>query len=231
MRTIRKRSPPVSYVEWKRTPPTPGRKRDYEDLRNALGGVIADVEDSLFREQGGICAYTGKSLGEPAGQRKQFHVEHIEPGEGADAPGSIEYSNMLACWPEPDRPEEPGFGAREKGAWWNAGEFVSPLSSGSGARFKFSWTGRIEPAREADEAARRTIEVLALNHRNLVAWRRQAIYGELRPRGVLVSPRKAGTLLNALEEAAARLDAGLDERLEEYEFVLRDMLRRHSARK
>lgn len=231
MRRIRKRSPPASFVEWSRSPPTPGRTRDYEELRSHPD-VREDLEVALFQEQGGVCAYTGKSLGSPDADRR-FHVEHVVPQSEGGAPGSIDYANMVACWPEPNRAREAEFGARKKAGWWEKDEvgsplFVSPLKEGCERRFQFSRRGRIAARNESDRAACRTIDVLNLNHPRLVAERRRAIQGVLE---LGASRDKIDRLLRRFKNACEALDTGSRNiRLEEFEFALRDILERMLAR-
>jgi uncharacterized protein (TIGR02646 family) len=133
----------------------------YEELRRS--SCIADVEESLFQEQGGICAYTGHRLRLEKGNANNprdvdFHIEHIIPQKyckqqygnyGKDA----DYQNMLACWPRPNCSFEPSYGAKRKDKWPSPAQqnmFVSPLSLNCTSRFVFKRKGEIEQALERE---------------------------------------------------------------------------------
>jgi uncharacterized protein (TIGR02646 family) len=241
MRTIIKRPTPKALTEWRQPRLAgnkgPGMECTYEELRRDQD-VLRAVEDGLFVEQGGICAYTGHPLelgvGEGDGtsaRRVGFHIEHLKSQErcrnlnGADYGEDASYINMVACWPPPNCGYQLPYGAHEKASWPTPAEdhlFVSPLATSCGQRFRFDRKGGIEPASPDDEAARTTIRRLGLDNAELKALRRSTIDGELRGIGL----RDARRSLQRLRDDAGRLDAGEDVRLAAYCFAVEQALER-----
>lgn len=233
MRTIEKRPPPASLVRWRQERVAAKDSErlpiDYQELRRS--SAIDDVECALFEEQGGICAYTGVSLGGIDGDDRRFHVEHVRPQRHCDPGEDTEYSNMVACWPEPGRSPEPEFGARKKRDWPHPDaerRFVSPLQEDCASRFRFTHSGRIEPRNPDDDAARETIDRLGLAHPKLDAWRKEAIDGTVRPRGAVIDRKRALKRLRALREDCAALDDGRNVRLPEFAFAILQIMGRYA---
>lgn len=88
VRYIKKRASPKLLEQW-RAPRLvkdagPGLTCSYGELRRDQD-VLDAVEDGLFAEQGGICAYTGQSIrlgssGTNSPRREVgFHIEHLLP--------------------------------------------------------------------------------------------------------------------------------------------------------
>ncbi|TKD12375.1 TIGR02646 family protein [Polyangium fumosum] len=235
MRTIKKRPPPSALVEWraKRLTKDPGEgmKCTYEELRRDTSALPA-VEDGLFAEQGGICAYTGIQIrldasSEP--RKVDFHLEHVTPQKHCIYGQDADYGNLVACWPRPNCGFEPLFGAVTKKSWPSPEEkhlFVSPLDPGCTARFSFNHRGEISPADEKDDAAKTTIEKLGLAHATLTDLRRGAILGALQPPGRLLSLEQARRLLATLKADAEKLDQGGSVRLRAFSFVIEQVLPR-----
>jgi hypothetical protein len=130
LRTIVKRPQPDALTRW-RQPRLAAAKADgmecsYAELRRDKDAIYA-VEDALFSEQGGICAYTGLPLsltleGGGLPRKVGFHVEHLKSQErcrrldGAVYGEDADYRNLVACWPPPNCGYELPYGARVKGA-------------------------------------------------------------------------------------------------------------------
>jgi hypothetical protein len=91
--------------------------------------------------------------------------------KGAD----LDFGNLLACFPREAMRGAYRYGAQEKGSWWDAKLFVSPLVPACEQRFRFSIDGDI-CAVGANDAASKTIEVLALDNAALTEDRRRAIH-------------------------------------------------------
>lgn len=225
MRAIRKRQPPASFTAW-RAPRMaanrpPGTDCSYEEMRRSAE-VVGDVELALLREQGGLCAYTGRLIG--AGAHGDFHLEHLIPQAHCAYGEDADYRNLVACWPRPNCGFEPRYGARRKGNWpfpEEQAHFLSPLRADCTARFRFNHRGEISPARDDDEAARRTIEQLGLNEREITELRRSAIRGALSPRGVWLTLPQCRRLLEALDRVAHTVDNEGNGQLPAYWFALR----------
>jgi len=237
MRTIYKRPPPNVYTEW-RLPRMAADRPDgmvctYAELRRATS-VLEAVEDSLFAEQGGICAYTGLKIGlmQTAARKIQFHLEHLIPQRpqvyeyGKDA----DYSNLVACWPPPNQPAEPTFGARKKGNWPSQaeqGSFLSPTSANCGTRFTFNHRGEISATNPADDPALRTIDRLGLDNKELTNLRQMRIRGVLNPgKAKLIKLNEAEKLLKEMQMDAEIVRSGGTAQLMEFCFAVEPALER-----
>jgi hypothetical protein len=147
LRRIIKRAPPARLTEWRQprlaANKPAGMDCTYDELRRDAA-TIAAVEDSLFAEQGGICAYTGYPLTlESAPREVGFHCEHLKSQkrcrelDGAHYGEDTDYQNLVACWPWPNFGSKLPWGADRKGAWPATAEahlFVSPLIVQRGQR-------------------------------------------------------------------------------------------------
>ena len=168
MRRIRKTHPPKVFRAWFE------ENKDLDCSYDALVGKPAHVELKmhLIKEQGFLCAYTGHEVDE-----NNSHVEHLKPQNECVGNEDIEYRNMVACFPYNGGDLSYGYGAPIKGGWWDETLFISPLSSKCERRFAFSWSGRIQENPKNHVAAKITIEVLGLSHKNLVHLRKKAVVG------------------------------------------------------
>ena len=101
-----------------------------------------------------------------------FHVEHLKPrticnkeqqDQGNIISESLDYRNMVACYPKDENNTSCSFGAKFKDDWWNEEEFISPCQEDCERRFVFSWSGNVSPALDNDYAATQTIKKLRLN--------------------------------------------------------------------
>ncbi|MGE0126518.1 MAG: hypothetical protein AB7U82_00315 [Blastocatellales bacterium] len=244
MRTIRKRPAPNALAEW-RAPRlaanrSEGMECDYEQMRRSPE-VLEAVEDGLFAEQGGICAYTGHRIGLRAAsggdaieRAVDFHIEHMTPQKyckpkhgnyGKDA----DYENLAACWPRPNCGFEPAYGAKKKGNWpapENQSRFVSPLLANCSARFGFNRRGEIIAAQPDDEAASETIKRLGLNHSTLAELRREAIRGALNPASRPIKLAEARKLLQQMRQASDSVDQGVSVQLMPFCFAIQPALER-----
>jgi uncharacterized protein (TIGR02646 family) len=239
MRTIRKQAVPNALTQW-RMPRLAanrpgGMECTYAEMRRAPD-VLAAVEDGLFREQGGICAYTGQRIGLATasttltGPRAvDFHIEHLTPQAYCAYGQDADYANMVACWPRPNCGFEPAYGARKKGAWPAPQEqehFVSPLRADCAARFMFNHRGEITAARIGDSAALGTIQRLGLNHATLVELRRAAIRGALFPASRPLGLAAARKLLRRMRRDAEEVDLGMRTQLMPFCFAAQPALER-----
>jgi uncharacterized protein (TIGR02646 family) len=218
MRWIRKRTEPRELTEWRlryRTDVNFGYDllRKDQMVTNALTG-------SLLEEQGWLCAYTGRSIDDLS-----CHIEHLKAqahcvrGEGED----VSYRNLVACFPGPNYGGEYPYGAHQKKAWPAPGEehqFLSPLEESCERRFHFSYGGKVKPANGTDEAARRTIEKLKLDHSELTDLRRAAIRGALQPNDRWLTRKQAEHLLQRYNTPARG-------KLPEFHFVLKQAVSNH----
>ena len=213
----------------------PATQCDYESLRKAPG-VLEVVENGLFAEQGGICAYTGHQIyltpADPqhgTNRDVKFHIEHLTPQDHCAYGQDADYVNLVACWPRPNCGFEPAYGAKKKDNWpapEEQGLFVSPLRPDCSSRFKYNHRGEIAAAQNNDVPAETTIEKLGLAHHTLTELRRNAIRGALNPASRQIKLTEAQKLLADMKHAAAQLNAGIAAKLMPFCFAIEPALQR-----
>lgn len=239
MRTIRKQPTPNALTQW-RMPRLAanrpaGMECTYAELRREPNALQA-VENGLFGEQGGICAYTGHRIRlKPADlvmgvhRTVDFHIEHLTPQAHCIYGQDTDYANLVACWPPPNCGFEPAYGARKKDSWPSASEqaqFVSPLRQDCSTRFTFNRLGKISSVREDDDAASKTIKRLGLNHDTLTALRRAAIRGALNPASRPIKLTDARKLMKRMQQDLDNLDRGIPTELLSFCFAIQPALER-----
>ena len=219
MRWIKKTAPPRALVEWRQkyqTDPNFGY-----NLMHLDKAVLAELEAQLLEEQGYLCAYTGRRIGQGS-----FHLEHLKPQDFCTPEEATDYRNLFACYPEPNRRVGCDYGAVQKGNFPKPGEealFVAPTDPTCERRFHYTLAGHVRPANEADAAAQRTIEALNLDDpEELVPLRRSAVQAVLFPdKKTPLSRERAQTLLEKYQQSTGKLP--------QFHFALCDTLRRHIA--
>ena len=125
-----------------------------------------------MKEQGHICCYCERRLTDG-----DSHIEHFNP-QSNNAVDPLDYANILcSCQNQlkPKQEEEPRHCGHLKGNWFDDHLLVSPLDPGCEVHFAYTADGKIQPARESDDAARMTIKKLGLNINKLSALRKKAI--------------------------------------------------------
>ncbi|HUN83305.1 MAG TPA: retron system putative HNH endonuclease [Terracidiphilus sp.] len=207
MRRIIKGPEPPELERWKQE-----NAEIPENLRySALHGTqTADIKEHLLLEQGYLCGYTMQAIS----TIDDCHIEHVisQRQLGAATPETLDYSNMIACFPgrRPPYDWEPKYpyGAQaKKDSSITTQNFVSPLTEDVGSRFRYLADGRVE-SKSGDKAAASTIEILRLDHEALTGLRKAAI--EERVLDVALSLEEAQLL------AAEALIPGSDGRLPEF---------------
>ena len=180
MRHIVKSSPPNELTEWRLNHKVnePGREYTYSTMRSN-SSTLDSVNRSLYREQGGICAYTEHKITSKRDERVGFHIEHLLPqsqcvsGDGLDT----DYKNMVAAWPRPGNGTIP-YGAHRKDDWPSQSEFsafVSPLAENCENSITFNHKGEVSAMSPNDSDAAETINRLGLDHYELETRRKEAI--------------------------------------------------------
>lgn len=227
MRWIQKKNEPQKLTEW--------RSRYVSDINFGYAlmrqshDVVKEVVENLLQEQGWLCAYTGLRIDgytDPNNlQHCYCHIEHVKPQDHCTPVETVSYNNIVACYPAPNPLSKTGYGAEQKGNWPTPLEqhlFVSPLDASCETRFVFNLRGEIKARNAEDQAAKTTIEKLALDHKELTAYRKAAIQGVL------------GTKNNlSLKDARSRLrnlKYRQGTRLEPFCFVLVQALEKHILR-
>ncbi len=165
MKYIQKGKEPQNFSDWKATQKSLGFNYDYECLLNP---EKRSVHSSLLSEQGYICCYCCMRV-----EQSNSHIEHLAPQSKTDSELSVDYTNMLAsCGRDPNWPEYCGNKKQ------NLSIRVSPLQANCEEFFSYSSSGEILPTTNNlahPKDAQTTIEVLGLNHYDLMQGRIQAL--------------------------------------------------------
>ena len=138
----------------------------YGDLREP---EKKEVKVSLMKEQGHICCYCERQLTDD-----DSHIEHFNP-QSNNAVNPLDYTNMLCSCQDQLKKGEPRHCGNSKDNWFDKYLLISPLDSNCERRFAYTADGKIHPANESDDAARKTIEKLNLNIEILNDLRKKAI--------------------------------------------------------
>ena len=167
MRGSAKGREPKELRAWKKLQLASGIKLEYQ----ALPGNERDaMRRSLYAEQTGQCVYCGRGIS--LGRRESFHIEHFRPRWNYPTL-QLDYANLfMSCGPD----GEPGVGetcGRHKGDWFDENYHIPPVPESCAQRFRFRASGNIVGDGSAE--AQRMIEVLNLDHRELVTARRELI--------------------------------------------------------
>ncbi len=196
MRWIDKGREPAALVKWKRENPSCRYRELPSDVKN-------EVREALLAEQGFLCAYTMRRIDAESCHVEHFHPQSAYPGE------TLDYANLLACWPLPGRCGPATCGAEYKAD--STEDICSPTSRADVVgQFLFGLDGKVTGA---SEKAERTVRVLNLNEANLVRDRRRALLGALRigdrrhSAAKALSAKEARRLAETMEkkDAAGRL--------------------------
>lgn len=183
MRTITKGAEPHELLNWKRA-----NQATPQNLNYRGGDFPAEsVRKALLAEQLHLCAYTMKVLQtatqcEAQGQDSSHacHIEHVLPQARKIDAETIDFQNMLACFPPSRSGVACGYGAQAKASYDPAtNDFVSPLTAATEQHFKFYRDGTIEGVTPAGRA---TVKVLRLDHAALKSDRAAVIKGRLEPK-------------------------------------------------
>ncbi|TLP75170.1 TIGR02646 family protein [Pseudomonas nitroreducens] len=213
MRRITKTHPPKEVREWREA------NREINHTYRDLLGTAAHgaLKAKLLAEQGGLCAYTGRSI-----DNHSSHIEHIKPQCECAEWEDVEYRNVVACFPGDGGDVSHGYGAPVKASWWDEQRFVSPLSTDCERLFTFVWSGHVYPNPKSHDAATSTIEALRLDAESLRQLRKARIYGffGLGPK-TRTQPLSIADAKTALANIERRDREG---RLQEFCFVLKQLL-------
>jgi hypothetical protein len=208
MRAIIKAGEPHALLNWKRD-----NAEFPENLKYGRANFPSEeVRCSLLTEQHYLCAYTLQRLKTPAQcEALEFktahscHIEHLLPqcreklhlankvvkfftfGE------DIDYKNMVACYPDSRNKIHCDYGAKFKDDYdpYEDGLFVFPHAAAVEHHFLFTADGHISG--QTPEGIN-TVNVLKLDHPELIARRAAAIDGAIRPRNKEISAAEARRL-------------------------------------
>lgn len=136
---------------------------------NAAGGIYTTTKATLLKEQGSICCYCEREIGDSS-----CHIEHLH-GKGRFPKQMFQYENLLAsCDGFPDKADHCcGHKRAQQG---NPDLPISPLDANCESRFRYTGLGTIKPATEGDADAENTIAALGLNSRKLCGMRKALMH-------------------------------------------------------
>ncbi|MGX4641659.1 hypothetical protein [Massilia sp. SYSU DXS3249] len=183
MRSINKSAEPRELINWKAE-----NAKTPENLTYGGGGFPSEaVRKSLLTEQFYLCAYTLKRLQTVADcqatgndTRASCHIEHVLPQARKISAETIDYRNMVACYPPSQSSVATEYGAPIKKDYDPQSQpFVSPLLPNAERHFKFQKDGEIIGSTAEGIA---TVKILNLNHRTLSSNRAAVIRGSLFPK-------------------------------------------------
>jgi len=177
MRFIRENNPPEALIRCLALRRKAGQALDYDEVgqvevNGEMLSVTTEIRKARIADQGGICAYTMMRIGEST-----CHNEHLVPRSVSKNDGKVDqtldYRNIVACYPQREDTGGCGFGAAARGIKKLE---VTPLDSTCEQRIRFDRaSGRVESANPCDTAITELLDdVLILNHENLIARRLEA---------------------------------------------------------
>lgn len=191
---------PAEFREWRRQN-AKGVNYSYDALP---GDVKRAVRAALLKDQRYLCAYTMKKIWEV-----RSHIEHFLP-QSTHPESDLDYHNMLACYPG-DREGMVPYGATYKKD--SDVDILNPHDPNVDGEFRYSSNGEIIGK---SEPARRTIEVLNLNHEQLCADRKNIMQRWRK--------RLYGTKSGVAKCRKIMADYESSDRLPEYYGVIRQVL-------
>ena len=165
MRGSAKGEPPEALRAWKVGQLAADIEPRYADLS---GAPRQATKQALFIEQTGQCVYCGRAI--ELNERNTHHVEHFRP-RALFPDRELDYGNLfLSCGPQQRRGgPQPTCGNRKK-AWFDEDCHVEPApEEACQRRFVFASDGWIRG--DGSPESDRMIDVLNLNHRELIAER------------------------------------------------------------
>lgn len=173
MRYIQKNEQPEALINWKAQRNAAGQSLDFQVLgRVEVDGNDVDVKQAIkeqrLRDQGHLCAYTLMRIG-----RDSSHVEHLKPQALSRSEGRIEetidYANMVLCYPKREDKGGVGFGAPHRGDTKLA---VTPREERCETLIEYKLDGSVSS--EDPDVTDMIDEVLNLNHPTLIDRRRDS---------------------------------------------------------
>ncbi|WP_332450037.1 retron system putative HNH endonuclease [Methanoculleus sp.] len=178
MRYIAKHDEPKKFRDWKALA-NEDWKPSFDILQNPEKTVL---KESLLDEQGYICCYCETYI-----DVDTCHIEHFCPQSSSQSRSralDIDYNNMHCSCDGTDENESKKIiglhcGKKKDDDFFKG--LISPLSKECQNRFIYPPTGEIGPADDEDIAAKRTIELLALDLPKLRSLRKAAIDAFLDP--------------------------------------------------
>jgi uncharacterized protein (TIGR02646 family) len=184
VRHIDNHKAPQALIDWVAQQKSLGYNLHFDVLgRVSVAGVESDVKQAIkaqrLKDQGYLCAYTMVRISE-----SDCHIEHIIPrtlsNEAGHPEETVEYRNMVACFPLDETEGKCPFGAHAREDRLLP---ITPMDPGCETRMRFQTNGRVEAVNPSDsDIALITdpdVHLLRLNHPRLIDWRKAAIEGAI----------------------------------------------------
>lgn len=162
MKHVVKDAEPASFTQWKRQ----NRTANWQAFSG--GEIYQTLRTALIGQQAQMCCYCEIALT----AHIDAHIEHLKDKDNYPQ-YQFDFANLLVSCQHNDccgHKKANGFFA----------DMVTPLQHDCQSRFIYSGSGEILPTDEADQFARQTIDLLALNCKRLKD-RRQSIIKALDP--------------------------------------------------
>ena len=158
MRYINRQESPKVFERWQANNPTA--------IWNDFSGnnEYQEVKKQLINQQEQMCAYCEIAI---TVDGNSSHIEHLKDRHNYPQE-TFNYDNFIASCQHTD-----SCGHKKGTNYFNG--FVSPFDSNCQSRFTYTGNGRIIPADENDEDAKKTIDILGLNCKRLVDRRKGII--------------------------------------------------------
>ena len=153
MKHVSKGQSPAEFEEWKASANADWQPT-YASLQNPQKHAL---HRSLLAEQGWVCCYCGRRIGQA-----DSHMEHFRPQEAH--PGlALSYDNLHASCLRDTRPGLPLHCGHAKGGRFDADLHLSPLDPGCEDRFVYTLLGEIGPRELGDPRADYMVDLLKLD--------------------------------------------------------------------
>jgi uncharacterized protein (TIGR02646 family) len=168
MRHIVHGEPPQSIKDAFREQPLPTNTKEAWNGFNS-----AEVRESLWELQHGLCAYCERTLPLHPGSSS---IDHVVPKSQVPS-GTFRYSNLLLCCSDPNTCNLHKRGKHFEGAddtgRWREG-FIAPTQPRCATSFVYKRDGSIAPsATAAQDDAKDTLKIVNLNFEDLKTERRE----------------------------------------------------------
>ena len=171
MKYIRKGRKPAKLAKFERENAGTPQVAMYDGLTSDVRRALAVA---MLKDQGHLCAYTMRRIGQSEDFAADCHIEHMFSRE-ARPDLQLDYRNMILCAPGRDKPRCEWGARRKDNAVVNEGNFVFPLRADCETRLRYRLDGSVCAASDDDAAAKSTVALLNLNHRELVSERIAAL--------------------------------------------------------